>query len=103
MALRERYVSQFSIIAILGSMMTAGFFIIFFILLLKKRINERPISFVLIAFDIYGNKIELNGIKTNFRNKTVAFSFAEFYTREFPLYTFDVMFRNDAEKQEILK
>ena len=83
--------------------MTAGFFIIFFALLVKKRIKIKSKIFTIIVFDVYGNRTQLNGIRTNFKNYDVALSFSKFYKKEFSLYTFDVMSGNDTEKQIILK
>ena len=93
----------FSIIILLGSIMTLGFFVVFFALLVKKGIKIESKIFTIVIFDVYGNRANLNGIRTNFKNRDVALSFSKFYKQEFPLYTFDVMSENDAEKQIILK
>ena len=93
----------FSIIVLLGSIMTLGFFVVFFALLLKKRIKLESKTFTIVIFDGYGNRAHLNGIRTNFKNRYVALSFSKFYKQEFPLYTFDVMSGNDTKKQIILK
>ena len=57
----------------------------------------------MLVFDVYGNRTELNGIRTNFKNQDVAWSFAKFYKNEFPLYTFDIISRTDAERQILVK
>ena len=93
----------FSIIVLLGSIMTLGFFVVFFALLVKKGIRIKSKIFTIVIFDVYGNRAHLNGIRTNFKNRDVALSFSKFYKQEFPLYTFDVMSANDAKKQIILK
>jgi len=93
----------FSIIILLGSIMTLGFFVVFFALLVKKGIKIESKTFIIVIFDVYGNRTQLTGIRTNFKNYDVASSFSKFYKKEFPLYTFDVMSGNDAEKQIILK
>jgi hypothetical protein len=93
----------FSTITLLGSIMTVGFFIVFFILLVKKRIMIESKTPTLVIFDVYGTRAQLNGIRTNFKNHDVALSFSKFYKKEFPLYTFDVMSTNYAQKQIILK
>ena len=91
----------FSIIVLLGSIMTLGFFVVFFALLVKKGIKIESKIFTIVIFDVYGNRAHLNGIRTNFKNRDVALSFSKFYKQEFPLYTFDVMSGNDAKKQII--
>ena len=93
----------FSIIVLLGSIMTLGFFVVFFALLVKKGIKIESKIFTIVIFDVYGNRANLNGIRTNFKNRDVALSFSKFYKQEFPLYTFDVLSGNDAKKQIILK
>ena len=93
----------FSIIVLLGSIMTLGFFVVFFALLVKKGIKIESKIFTIVIFDVYGNRANLNGIRTNFKNRDVALSFSKFYKQEFPLNTFDVMSGNDAKKQIILK
>ena len=93
----------FSIIVLLGSIMTLGFFVVFFALLVKKGIRIKSKTFTIVIFDVYGNRAHLNGIRTNFKNRDVALSFSKFYKQEFPLYTFDVMSGNDTKKQIILK
>ena len=94
---------RFSIIILLGSIMTIGFFIVFFALLVKKRINIESEIFIIVIFDVYGNRAKINGIRTIFKNHDVALSFSKFYKKEFPLYTFDVLSGNDVKKQIILK
>jgi len=93
----------FSIIVLLGSIMTLGFFVVFFALLVKKGIRIKSKTFTIVIFDVYGNRAHLNGIRTNFKNRDVALSFSKFYKQEFPLYTFDVISGNDTKKQIILK
>ena len=83
--------------------MTDGFFIIFFALLLKKRISTKSELFTLTVFDVYGNKTELHGIWINFKNHDVAQSFAKFYKKAFPLYVFDIISGIDTERQIIIK
>ena len=59
----------FSIIILFGSIMTLGFFVVFFALLLKKRIKLESKTFTIVVFDVYGNRAQLRGIRTNFKNR----------------------------------
>ncbi|MDP6897838.1 MAG: hypothetical protein QGH95_01765 [Candidatus Nitrosopelagicus sp.] len=94
----------FFIIAILGTIVTAGFFLAFFPTLFKKRINSKSVVYTLVVFDVYGNKTTLNGLRTSFQNKEVALSFAKFYKKEFPLYDFGIIHEiNGIEKLMITK
>jgi hypothetical protein len=92
----------FSIIILLGSIMTVGFFVVFFALLVKKRIKIESKTFNIVVFDVYGNKTQLNGIRTNFKNYDVALSFSKFYKKEFILYTFYIMSGTDTKNEIIL-
>ena len=95
---------SFFIIAALGTIVTFGFFLVFFPTLFKKRMHSESTMYVLTVFDVYGNKTLLNGIRTNFRNKEVALSFAKFYKKKFPLYDFGLINESDgAEKLVIVK
>ena len=95
---------SFFIIAILGTIVTAGFFLAFFPTLFKKRIDSKSIAYTLVVFDVYGNKATLNGLRTNFQNKDVALSFAKFYKKQFPLNDFGIIHEiNGIEKLMIVK
>ena len=94
----------FYIIAILGTIVTAGFFLAFFPTLFKKRIHSKSVMYTLVIFDVYGNKTSLNGVRTSFQNKEVALSFAKFYKKQFSLYDFGIIHEiNGIEKLMITK
>jgi len=89
----------FFIIAILGTIVTAGFFLAFFPTLFKKRIHSKSVMYSLVVSDVYGSKTTLLGIRTSFQNKDVALSFAKFYKKQFPLYNFAIIHEvNGIEK-----
>ena len=90
---------SFFIIAALGTIVTAGFFLAFSPALFRRQLDYKPKKYALIVFDVYGNKTTLTGIRTNFRNKQVAYSFAKFYKKEFPLHTFQIVndLKNDKQ------
>jgi hypothetical protein len=93
----------FFIISILGTIVTAGFFLVFSPTLFKKRFDSKSMVYTLVVFDVYGNKTTLNGLRTNFKNKEVALSFAKFYKKQFPLNDFGVIHEiNGIEKLMIL-
>ena len=94
----------FFIIAILGTIVTAGFFLVFSPTLFKKRFDSKSKMYTLLVFDVYGNKTILNDIRTNFKNKEVALSFAKFYKKQFPLNDFGIIHEiNGIEKLMIVK
>ena len=93
----------YSIILILGSIITMGFFIGFMVILLKKRLKLESKIFTIVVFDVYGNKTKIPGIRTNFKNHDVALSFANMYKKEFVLYNFSVESENGIERHLIIK
>ena len=94
----------FFIIALLGTIVTAGFFLAFFPTLFKKRIRSPSVMYSLVASDVYGNKTTIPGIRTTFQNKDVALSFAKFYKKQFPLHNFSIIHEvNGIEKLIITK
>tara|TARA_B110000014_G_C20056876_1_gene550145 strand:+ start:37 stop:354 length:318 start_codon:yes stop_codon:yes gene_type:complete len=94
----------FFIIAILGTIVTVGFFLVFFPTLFKKRIDSKSTMYKLVVFDVYGDKVNLSGLRTSFQNKEVALSFAKFYKKQFPLNDFDIIHEiNGIEKIIIVK
>ena len=94
----------FFIIALLGTIVTFGFFLVFFPTLFKRQINPVSSKYELVIYDVYGNKAILNGLRTTFRNKDVALSFGKFYKKKFPLYNFGIINELDgAEKLVIVK
>jgi len=95
---------SFFIIAILGTIVTAGFFLVFLPTLFKKRLDSKSVMYALVIFDVYGNKTSLNDLRTSFQNKEVALSFAKFYKKQFPLYDFGIIHEiNGIEKLMIAK
>ena len=92
----------FFIIALLGTIVTAGFFLAFFPTLFKKRIRSPSVMYSLVASDVYGNKTTIPGIRTTFQNKDVALSFAKFYKKKFPLYDFRIINEFDGTERLVI-
>ena len=63
-------------------------FIFVFAWLLKARPNNRPKSYSLVVFDVFGNESIIDGIRTEFKTHDVAWSFMKEYKRAYPLYNF---------------
>ena len=56
--------------------------------LLKARPHNRPKSYSIVVFDVYGRKSEINDIRTEFKTHDVAWSFMKQYKKSYPLYNF---------------
>lgn len=56
--------------------------------LLKARPHNRPKSYSIVVFDVYGRKSEISDIRTEFKTHDVAWSFMKQYKKAYPLYNF---------------
>ena len=56
--------------------------------LLKARPHNRPKSYSIVVFDVYGKKSEIVDIRTEFKTHDVAWSFMKQYKKSYPLYNF---------------
>ena len=56
--------------------------------LLKARPHNRPKQYSIVVFDVFGKKIKMDGIRTEFKTHDVAWSFMKQYKKEYPLYNF---------------
>lgn len=56
--------------------------------LLKARPHNRPKSYSVIAFDVFGRQNKIIDIRTEFKTHDVAWSFMKQYKKSYPLYNF---------------
>ncbi len=56
--------------------------------LLKARPHNRPKQYSIIVFDVFGKKIKIEGMRTQFKTHDVAWSFMKQYKKEYPLHNF---------------
>ena len=56
--------------------------------LLKARPHNRPKKYDVVVFDVFGNKSQIDGIRTEFKTHDVAWSFMKQYKATYPLYNF---------------
>lgn len=55
---------------------------------LKARPHNRPKSYSIVVFDVYGRESEIKDIRTEFKTHDVAWSFMKQYKKAYPLYNF---------------
>lgn len=65
---------------------------------LKARPHNRPKKYAVIVFDIYGNQTVIDGLRTDFKNHDVAWSFMKQYKEDYPLYNFAMV--SDAKNSD---
>jgi hypothetical protein len=56
--------------------------------LLKARPHNRPKSYSVVVFDVYGRESQISDIRTEFKTHDVAWSFMKQYKKLYPFYNF---------------
>ena len=56
--------------------------------LLRAKPHNRPKSYSVVIFDVYGKKSKIDGLRTEFKTHDVAWSFMKQYKKLYPLYNF---------------
>jgi hypothetical protein len=55
---------------------------------LRARPHNRPKKYAVITFDVFGKQTQIDGLRTEFRNHDVAWSFMKQYKKDYPLNNF---------------
>ena len=72
--------------------------------LIKARPHNRPKQYSVVIFDVFGNKSQITDIRTEFKTHDVAWSFMKQYKKEYPLYNFALVSKQqDLEKPTIFR
>jgi len=84
---------------ILGSV-----FVFALIWFLKSRPHNRPKQYSVVVFDVFGEKSQIDGIRTEFKTHDVAWSFMKQYKKEYQLYNFALVSKSsNLDKPTIFK
>ena len=71
---------------------------------LKARPHHKPKKYNVIVFDINSQQIYLEGIRTEFRNHDVAWSFMKQYKADYPMFNFAMVAdAKDTDKKTIFR
>ncbi len=81
-----------------ATIVLAAVFVFALAWILKARPHNRPKSYSLIAFDVFGNESTIDGIRTEFKTHDVGWSFMKQYKKSYPLYNFALV--SDSQKSE---
>ena len=73
-------------------------FLFAFAWLLKASPHNIPKKYHITPFDVYGNEAQIDGLRTEFRNHDVAWSFMKYYKKSYSLYNFALI--ADGKKHE---
>ena len=72
--------------------------------LIKARPYNIPKKYQIIVFDVFGKESHVDGIRTEFKNHDVAWSFMKFYKKSYPLCNFAMVTKQkDSSKKIIFK
>ena len=70
--------------------------------LLKARPHKIPKQYQVIVFDIFGEEAQIDGLRTEFKNHDVAWSFMKFYKKSYPLCDFAMVTKQKNSSKKII-
>ena len=70
--------------------------------LFKARPHNIPKKYQVVVFDIFGIESEINGLRTEFKNHDVAWSFMKFYKKSYPLCSFAMVTKQKNSPKKII-
>jgi len=70
--------------------------------LLKAKPHNIPKKYQVIVFDIFGMESQINGLRTEFKNHDVAWSFMKFYKKSYPLFNFAMVTKQKSSAKKII-
>jgi hypothetical protein len=75
-----------------------------FMWFLKARPHNRPKKYLVMIFDVYGQEVQIDGMRTEFRNHDVAWSFMKQYKADYPMHNFAMVAdTKNSEKKTIFR
>jgi len=70
--------------------------------LFKARPHNIPKKYQVIVFDIFGIESQINGLRTEFKNHDVAWSYMKFYKKSYPLHNFAMVTKQKNSLKKII-
>ena len=70
--------------------------------LLKARPHNIPKKYQVIVFDVFGIESQINGLRTEFKNHDVAWSYMKFYKKSYPLHSFAMVTKQKNSLKKII-
>ena len=70
--------------------------------LLKARPHKIPKKYLVAVFDIFGKESQIDGLRTEFKNHDVAWSFMKFYKKSYPLCNFAMVTEQKNYSKKII-
>ena len=69
---------------------------------LKARPHNIPKKYQVIVFDVFGIESQINGLRTEFKNHDVAWSYMKFYKKSYPLHSFAMITKQKNSLKKII-
>jgi len=70
--------------------------------LFKARPHKIPKQYQVIVFDVFGKESQIDGLRTEFKNHDVAWSFMKFYKKSYPLCNFAMVTKQKSSAKKII-
>ena len=70
--------------------------------LFKARPHKIPKKYQVLVFDIFGKESQIDGLRTEFKNHDVAWSFMKFYKKSYPLCNFALVAKQKNSCKKII-
>jgi len=70
--------------------------------LLKAKPHNIPNKYQVIVIDILGMESQINGLRTEFKNHDVAWSYMKFYKKSYPLHNFAMVTKQKDSLKKII-
>ena len=70
--------------------------------LFKSRPHKIPKQYQVIVFDIFGKESQIDGLRTEFKNHDVAWSFMKSYKKSYPLHSFAMVTKQKNSPKKII-
>ena len=87
----------------IGAWMILGIAFVFAVAwFLKARPHKKPKKYSIVCFDVYGNEAIMPGIRTDFKNHDVAWSFMKKYKDDYPLSNFALVSELTEDKKKVI-
>jgi len=71
-----------------GSFIVAAVFLFAIMWFLRARPHHKPKKYNVISYDVFGKESVIDGLRMEFKNHDVAWSFMKQYKSQYPLYNF---------------
>lgn len=71
-----------------GGVILGAVFVFAMAWLLKAKPHHRPKAYRVVIFDVYGQRSTIDGLRLNFKNHDVAWSYMRQYKERYPLHNF---------------